>query len=94
MRWLFLAVLAAGVALWLALAWQYRPAKTGGGAVSRQMMVAALVVAGELGAFLAAFSGVRLPAWLFLVVFAASDAVAVGWLILLRRFRARTPTTG
>lgn len=92
MRWLFVAVLAVGVVLWLTLAWQYRPSATGGGAVSRQMMVAALVVAGEGIAFVAVFSGLRLTPWLFLAVFAASDAVAVGWLILLRRYR-RTETS-
>ena len=87
MRWVFVAVLGLGVLLWLTLAWQYRPSATGGGAVSRQMMVAALVVAVELGAFAAVFSGVRLSAWVFLAIFAASDAVAIGWLILLRRYR-------
>lgn len=89
MRWLFVAVLAAGVVLWLTLAWEYRPSATGGGAVSRQMTVAALAVAAEAAAFLAVFSGLRLTPWLFLAVFTASDAVAVGWLILLRRFRRR-----
>lgn len=87
MRWVFVAILGVGVLLWLTLAWEYRPAATGGGPVSRQMMIAALATAAELAAFLAAFFGVPLPVWLFAVIFAVGDAVAVGWLILLRRFR-------
>lgn len=89
MRWLFVAVLGVGVVLWLTLAWEYRPAATGSGPVSRQMMIAALATATEFGMFLAALLGVPLPAWLFAVIFAVGDAVAVGWLVLLRRFRRR-----
>lgn len=84
---MFVAILGFGVVLWLTLAWEYRPSATGGGPVSRQMMIAALATAAELAAFLAVFFGAPLPAWLFALIFAVGDAVAVGWLILLRRFR-------
>ena len=60
-------------------------------AIGRQLIAAGLVILAELVSLLLVSRGVAVPAWVFLVGFGLTDAVAISWLVLRVRARREEP---